>query len=59
MGGNQINAAVGAEFPRPRTSCRRESLEIRSTWPSVLNSQDDALSVGENGWESDQNRSQC
>ena len=50
MGENQINMAVGAEFTKRRTSCGREWVEIRSTWPSVLNSQDDELSVGENGW---------
>ncbi|KDR74864.1 hypothetical protein GALMADRAFT_249779, partial [Galerina marginata CBS 339.88] len=49
MGGNQINMAVGAEFSRRHTSsCGREWVEIRSTWPSELNSRDDAQAVGEN-----------
>src|SRR6266567_923098 len=59
MGGNQINMAVGAQFTRRRTTCGREWVEIRSTWPSVLNSRDDALSVGENGWKSDQHGRRC
>ena len=55
----QINMAVGAEFTRQRTSCGREWVEIRSTWPWVLNSQDDARSVGENEWKSDQHGRGC
>ena len=39
VGENQINMAVGAEFTRRRTICRREWVEIGSTWLSVLNSQ--------------------
>ena len=54
MGGNQINMAVVAEFTRRRTNCGREWVEIKSTWPSVLKSQDNPLPVGENGWESHQ-----
>jgi hypothetical protein len=49
MGGNQISMAVGGEVARRRTSWGREWVEIRSTWPLVLNSQDDALPGGENG----------
>jgi len=59
MGGNQINMAIGAEFTRRRTVCGREWVEIRSTWPSVLTSQDDAPTVGENGWKSDQYGRRC
>jgi len=54
MDGNQINKAVVAEFTEQRTNCRREWMEIRSTRPLVLNSQDNALAVGEDGWKSDQ-----
>ena len=54
MGRNQINMAVGAKFTRRRTGCGYERVEMKSTWPSVLNSKDDARTVGENGWESDQ-----
>jgi hypothetical protein len=49
MGGNQINMAIGAEFTRGHTLYGRERVEIRSTWPVVLNSQDNALSVGQGG----------
>ena len=49
MSESQMNMAVGLEFTTPRTNCGRERVEIKSTWPSVLNSQDDALPVGENG----------
>jgi hypothetical protein len=51
MGGNQISMAVGAEFAKRRTVCGREWVELRSTWPLVLNSQDDTQTVGENGWK--------
>jgi hypothetical protein len=54
MGGNQISMAVGAEFTRQRTAWGQEWVDIRSVWLLVLNSQDDARSVGENGWTSDQ-----
>jgi hypothetical protein len=54
MGGNQVSMAVGAEFAKRRTVCEREWVEIRSVWPLVLNSQDNALPGGENGWKSDQ-----
>jgi hypothetical protein len=54
MGGHQISMAVGAEFTRQRTSWGREWVDIRSVWPLLLNSQDDARPVGENGWKSDQ-----
>ena len=49
MDADQINVTVGAEFTGRRTSCGREWMEIRSTRPLVLNSQDDAHSVGEKG----------
>jgi len=49
MGGNQFNVAFDAEFTRRRTLCGREWVEISSTWPSALISQDDALPVGVNG----------
>ena len=32
---------------------------MSSTWPSVLNSQDNTLSMGENGWKSDQHGRRC
>jgi hypothetical protein len=51
MGGNQISMAVGAQFTRQRTAWERDWVEIRSTWPLVLNSEDDARSVGEGGWK--------
>jgi hypothetical protein len=54
MGGHQISMTVGAEFTRQRTSWGQEWVDIRSVWPLVLNSQDDAQTVGENGWKSDQ-----
>jgi hypothetical protein len=54
MGGHQISMAVGAELTRQRTCWGREWVDIRSVWPLVLNSQDDARSVGEDGCKSDQ-----
>jgi hypothetical protein len=54
MGGNQFNMTVDDEFETRRTVCGREGVEIKLIWPSVLNSQDDAPSVGENGWTSNQ-----
>jgi len=59
MDGNQINKAIDAEFTAQRTSCGREGMDIRSTRWLVLNSQDDAQSVGENGWKSDQHVRWC
>jgi len=53
MDGNQINKAIGVELRGRRTSCGREWMEIKSTTWWVLNSQDDAHPVGENGWKSD------
>jgi hypothetical protein len=54
VGENEINMAIGAEFTRRHTVYGRGRVEIRSTWPVVLNSQDDALPGGKNGWKSDQ-----
>jgi hypothetical protein len=45
-----------AELRERRTSCGREWVGISSTWPLVLNSQNDALSAGE---KSDQHGWQC
>ena len=59
MDGNQINEAVGAEFTGQRTACGREWMEIRSTTLLVLNSQDNAQPVGENGSGSDQQGRWC
>jgi len=51
MGENEINMGHGAQFTGRRTLCGQEWARMRSTWVTVLNLQDDALPVSENGGE--------